>query len=232
MTLAVTSHIAPFVLISFGQQRIDSSLAAILISAVPIFTLLIAHVFTEDRITPSKAIGVFLGFTGIVLLIGGNAFGEMGRGLWGQLMIIGAALGFAITTVIARGTRHLNPVISTSGSLLFSSVILVPAALLIEAPWKLTPSLLSMGSVLGVAVFSTSLAVLAFFRLTKTAGPNFVSMNIYIAPMVGVLWGVALLGEPLGYRRVFALAIILAGIAVATGILRPPRRTSAKETTE
>ena len=215
--LGMTSHAAPFSLIAMGQAFIDSSLAAILISSVPLFTLMMAHFYTvDDRITPAKAIGVLMGFGGIVLLIGPAALAGLGHGFWGKVMVIGAAFCFALTTLIARQTRHVPPVMSGACSLFSAALWIVPASLLFDRPWTLTPTAMSIWAIVALALFSTSLGMLAFFRLTQSAGPNFISLNNYISPVVAVLWGVTLLGERLSWTAIVAMLIILAGIAVST----------------
>ncbi len=216
LVLAVVGTVLPFFLINDGQSRITSSLSAILIATVPIFTLVLAHFFTDDRITPAKAIGVVLGMIGIALLFGPAALEGLTDGLIGQLLVMSGAFCYAVNSVIARRLRGVAPMVSGALVLFFASVISVPLALGFDRPLAVEPTWQAVVGLVGLGVFSTGLAFLALYRLLATAGPNFVSANNYLAACVGVTWGVVLLGEPLTWRMVIALAMTLVGIAIAT----------------
>lgn len=218
IAIGLVGSCMPFVLINGGQTIINASLGSILITTVPLFTLMLAHWFTDDKVNPRKIVGVVLGFSGIVVLIGPAALAGITEGVAGQLMIVGAALCFAVTTVIARRlvAGGVTPVVSSACSLTCAFFWTVPLVLIFEKPWALSPDMPSLLSLAMLALFSTGIAMLAFFRLARTAGPNFVAMNNYIAPAVGVTWGVLLLDEPLTWRMIIAMAAIFTGIAIAT----------------
>ena len=215
--LGLLSSALPFVLINAGQTRIPASVAAILISAVPLLVLLLAHFFTDDRIRPHKAAGVAIGFGGIVLLVGPAALEGFTRGLVGQLFMLAAALCFAMTTVGARRlVTGVSPVVSSFCSLAMASLFTVPLALIVDTPaaqsWR-WDALLGLA---GLGFLSTGIAYIVYYRLTATAGPNFVAMNNYIAPSIGVAWGMLILDERPGWNAFAALAVILVGVAIAT----------------
>lgn len=214
--LAMVGTVLPFFLINDGQSRITSSLSAILISTVPIFTLALAHFFTDDRITPAKTIGVLLGMVGIALLFGPAALEGLTDSIIGQLFVIGGALCYAINGVLARRLLGVAPMVSGAVVLFFASVVSVPLAFTFDRPLAVEPTWQAIVGLIGLSIFSTGLAFLALYRLLATAGPNFVSANNYLAACVGVTWGVVLLGEPLTWRMVLALALTLSGIAIAT----------------
>ncbi|HUT50997.1 MAG TPA: EamA family transporter [Alphaproteobacteria bacterium] len=221
--LGLFGHVLPFSLISTGQVHIDSGLAAVLIATVPLLTLPLAHAFTDDKINARKLIGVLLGFAGIVLLVGPDALGGLSGHFWGQLMIVGAALCFSIAMVVARRIRDVPSLVATGASAVCSTVMIVTLAFIFETPLALEPALVSILGILPLGILSTGLAMLLYFRLNATAGPNFVAGNNYIAPAIGVTWGVLLLGEPFTWRAVAAFAVILAGIVIAT-VRLPGRR--------
>jgi len=221
---AVIGNAGPFCLLAFGQSHIDSSLAAILIAATPLFTLVIAHVMTVDeKISVRKGGGVAVGFVGILLLFGPAALGGLGADFWGQAMILGASLGFGISTVLARRLRHIPPMIMASSSLLIAGLFVIPLMLALEQPWRLSPSWDAVVSLGGLSIFSTACALIIFFKLIKLAGANFTALNNYMAPAVGVLWGTALLGEKLTWLKIGAIAVIFVGIGISG--LRPRTRT-------
>jgi drug/metabolite transporter (DMT)-like permease len=223
--LGLFGNVLPFSLISTGQVAIDSGLAAILISTVPLLTLPLAHAFTDDKINARKLVGVLLGFAGIVLLIGPSSLGGLGAHFWGQLMIVGAACCFAISLVIARRIRDVPALVATGAAMSCSAVAIVILTFILESPLALRPTAISIFGITMLGLFASGLAMLLYFRLAATVGPNFVAANNFIAPAVGVTWGVVLLGEPFTWRAIAAFAIILSGIAVAT--LRLPARRPA-----
>lgn len=207
----------PFVLVSWGETRIDSALAAIVVSATPLFTVILAHFFAAaDKMTGAKVAGVALGFIGVVLLVGPDALQGLGGELLGQLAVVGAAFCYALTNIIAARAADLPLTISAAGSLIGAAVWIVPLSLVIDKPWALEPSTDSVLAALWLALVSSTLGTMLFFRLLRTTSPSFVSLNNYIIPALGVLFGAAMLSEEISVRAIIALGFILSGIAVAT----------------
>jgi drug/metabolite transporter (DMT)-like permease len=227
LAMGLTNSALPFMLITLGQTRIDSGLAAILIATVPIFTLALAHRFTDDKTTPRKAAGTALGFIGIVLLIGPAVLAGLAGSLVGQLLVVGGALCFAITQVLVKRHRGGTPVVNAACSLTCSALWTVPLAAIAEQPWHAEPALVGIGALLALGLFSTGLSHLIFFLLIRSTGPSFVTLNNFIAPPVGVAWGILLLGEHPPWTAFAALGLILAGIAVATSRPRMRPRPAA-----
>lgn len=216
LAMGLTNSAIPFMLITLGQTRIESGLAAILIATVPIFTLLLAHFFTDDKTTSRKAAGTLLGFAGIVLLIGPAALAGVAAGIVGQILVVGGALCFAITQVLVKRHKGGTPVVNAACSLTCSALWTVPLAFLLEQPWQAAPTAAGIGALVALGLLSTGLSHLVFFLLIGRTGPSFVTLNNFIAPPVGVAWGILLLGENPPWTAYAALAVILAGIAVAT----------------
>ena len=227
LAMGLTNSALPFMLITLGQTRIDSGLAAILIATVHIFTLALAHRFTDDKTTPRKAAGTALGFIGIVLLIGPAVLAGLAGSLVGQLLVVGGALCFAITQVLVKRHRGGTPVVNAACSLTCSALWTVPLAAIAEQPWHAEPALVGIGALLALGLFSTGLSHLIFFLLIRSTGPSFVTLNNFIAPPVGVAWGILLLGEHPPWTAFAALGLILAGIAVATSRPRMRPRPAA-----
>ena len=216
LAMGLTNSAIPFMLISLGQTRIESGLAAILIATVPIFTLVLAHLFTADKTTPRKAAGTLLGFAGIVLLIGPAALAGVADGVAGQVMIVGSALCFAITQVLVKRHKSGAPVMNAACSLACSALWTLPLALLLERPWDAAPTPEGIASLAALGLLCTGVSHLVLFLLIVRTGPSFVTLNNFISPPVGVAWGILLLGENPPWTAYLALAVILAGIAVAT----------------
>lgn len=222
LILGLIGNALPFVMINTGQQHIDSSLGAILITTVPLFTLGLAHFFSDDKFTWRKLVGVLFGFVGVLVLIGPAALKGFTTELSGQLLVIGGAACFAVALVITRRTMAtLDPAVSAGWSLAMGAALLLPISFAIGDPLGSKLTLVPTLALLALAVFSTGLNILLLFVLIKRTGPNFVAMNNYIAPVVGVAWGAIFLSEPITWLKIVAMVIILAGIAVATWRGRP-----------
>ncbi len=217
---------APFTLIAFAADRIPSGLAAILMASAPTFTMALAHFAThDDRISAGKAAGIAVGFVGIILLFGSNAVIGADLSLLGMAAVILAALFYAATNVLARTVQQVPAVAAGTVASLGAMLILVPAGFLFETPVatlsQAPPAAVSWIALVLLAVFSSAIANVLFYRLLALAGSTFVSFNNYLSPTVGVFWGIAVLGETLRWNAFAALVLILAGIAVANlGALR------------
>ncbi len=217
--LALLGNCMPFYLISWGQQYIDSALAAILIAAMPLATLVLAHVFVAgERMSVSRAAGFSAGFLGIVVLMGPAAlagFGGSLREIFAQVSVLGGALCYAANSVFARRAVLDDFLATSTAVLLVASVISVPLALLIDQPWESTPSLKSLAAIAWLGVGPTAVATLVYFKLIAVAGPTFMSIVNYLSPVVAVAAGVLLLGEHPGPAAVTGLALIMMGIALS-----------------
>lgn len=217
LVIGLVGNALPFVMINTGQQHIDSSLGAILITTVPLFTLGLAHFFSDDKFTWRKLVGVVFGFAGVLVLIGPAALKGLTPELGGQLLVIGGSACFAAALVISRRTMSdVDPAVSAGWSLAMGAALLLPVSFAIGDPMASRPTLVATGALLALSVFSTGLNILLLFVLIKRTGPNFVAMNNYIAPVVGVAWGAIFLSEPVTWLKVLAMVIILAGIGIAT----------------
>jgi len=232
--LACVGNAIPFVAISWGQQRVASGLAGILMAVMPLATLLLAHRFVPgERMTRRKAAGFAVGFAGVVVLTGEDALARLGgdpSDIARHLAILGGALCYAINTILARRMPPLHPLVSSAGVMLMASGVMVPAALVFDAPWTLAPSALSLASAVWLGLVATGVATVLYFQIVSTAGPTFLSLMNYVIPAVAFAVGIALLGEPFEWRAVLALALILSGLYTSqTGTLPAPTGAATRE---
>lgn len=206
----------PFALIGWGEEKIDSGLAAILMAVMPLTTLVLAHIFTSDeKITVPRAIGVVLGFTGLVILIGPSKLATLGEETVRQLAVAGAAVCYGINAIVTKQFAGLPPKSLAAAVVMTSALMLLPASFLFDAPLTLQPSLLSSLSIVALAVFHTVIATLLLFTLVRRQGAAFFSQINYLVPPFGVAWGALLLAERPSPNAYVALGLILAGIAIA-----------------
>ena len=212
--MGTVGTVLPFALINWGETHIDSGLAAILMSAVPIFTIFLGHFLRSDeRIDGGKIAALGLGGAGVVVLIGPDALGGLGSDLLGQLAILGACCCYAVNGLTARQLAGQPAEAVTAGMLLSAALTAVPLSLAFDRPWTIEISAASAFAVLALGVFPTALGYLVAFRIIASAGAGFASLNNYLVPLFGVLWGMTLLDERPQPQALAALALIFLGVA-------------------
>jgi drug/metabolite transporter (DMT)-like permease len=234
--VALIHNAIPFVLFSWGEQYIDSALAAILNGTVPFFTIILAHFFAQnDRITPVKMVGILVGFGGMVLL----ALPSIGDGLqattWGILAITAASLLYGVAIVYTRNhLRGLQPLAAPTGQMIIASLYMLPLSLLIDRPYLLPmPSLASLGSMLALGVIGTAAAFTIYYKLLERANASYISMTTYLIPVFGVILGAIVLNEAITWERVAGCGLILLGVMIVNGLfgtIRLERGKTAEQT--
>ena len=217
----------PFTLIAVGEQHISSSLAAILISSMPLMVALMSLRLTpHDRPNAGRVVGLLVGLAGVVALLGIDVAGDTDE-LLGAVLVLIATLCYATAPLIVESRlAKLDPIGPVTMALCISSSVLLPAA--IAAPPDETPSLDAAGSLVALGAVCTALGLLVFFELIKEAGPSRASVITYVNPVVAVALGVAILDEELTAISALGLAAILAGSWLATaGERKAPEPTHA-----
>jgi drug/metabolite transporter (DMT)-like permease len=204
----------PYTLIAFGQQSVDSALAAILNSTAPLFVCLISLLWgRHEELSVGRLFGVTIGLGGVVLVVGASALAGLGRGMVGQAAIILATLSSAVSAIYGRRFATVAPEIAAAGTLTAAALVLVPLCFFVEAPLNLAPSAASLAALLVNAVVATALGFVVYFRLIRTIGSMGVASVGYLKPAVGVLIGCALMGEALTWTTGAGLMAILVGVA-------------------
>jgi drug/metabolite transporter (DMT)-like permease len=219
VAIALAGNCVPFWLISFGQQRIDSGVAGILMGIMPLTTMVLAHFFVRgERLNATKSAGFVIGFCGLVVLIGPHALLELrGQGtlLLYELAVLTGAICYAINTIIARHRPPADPLVAAAGVTLAGSAIMLPigagsaGAQLLDAPAA------PLAAMLALAIVATAIATVVFLRLVAIAGPSFTSFINYLIPVWALLMGVVFLDERPGATVVLGLVLILSGIALS-----------------
>jgi drug/metabolite transporter (DMT)-like permease len=217
--LGVVGNALPFYLIAWGQQFVDSALAGILIAGMPLATLVLAHfVVRGERITLYRTAGFVLGFGGIVLLMEPAAVAGLGGAaveILAQLAILGGALCYSANSVLARLLVKTEFLSAATGTLLVAAAIMLPVALVYDAPWTLNARAGSVASIVWLGIGPTAIATICYFALISSAGPTFMSLVNYLSPAIAVFLGVTLLGEKPGVAAYTGLTLILLGIALS-----------------
>ncbi|MBP1871112.1 drug/metabolite transporter (DMT)-like permease [Ensifer adhaerens] len=221
--MGLLNNLIPFSLIVWGQTHIASGLASILNATTPLFGVVVAHLLTDDeKLTANKLTGVLIGFLGVAVMIGPAALGGLGSNVLAQFAVLGAALSYAFAGVFARRFKRMGvaPIVTATGQVSASSLMLVPIALLVDRPWALTaPGPEVWGAIVGIALISTALAYVLFFRILETAGVTNLMLVTFLIPVSAILLGALFLGESLEPKHVFGMALIAAGLAAIDGRL-------------
>lgn len=220
--------VIPFLLITWGEKHIDSGVAAIANSAVPIFVALLAIKYNpQERSSGLKLVGILVGLVGVGILAGIHPEGG-GWAVVGTLAVVLAAFSYACGGLY--GQRALNratgPVLATA-SMLYGGLILLPVALF-ELPDQ-APGWKPVLSLLGLAVLGTAFAQLILFRVLRLYGAAKLSLVTYLMPAFALVYGSLILDEPLRPTMIIGLALILGGVALGSGVWRPARRRVAAE---
>jgi drug/metabolite transporter (DMT)-like permease len=214
---ACLNSVIPFTLIAWAERSLDAGLATILNSTAPVFTFLLTFAITRhEPVSLRKLFGVLAGLAGICLIVGVQALDGLGEQLVAQIAIVAATICYAGAAIFSRGFRDLDPMAPAAGSLLCGAAILVPLSLVIDRPWTLTPSASSVLALLGLAVFSTALAFVIYFRLIQTLGSVGTTSQAYLRVPIGVAISVLFLGETLTPTAWIGLGCVVIGVAAMT----------------
>lgn len=226
--MGLLNNVIPFVLIVWGQTQIASGLASIFNAATPLFTVLVAGLLlTDERATPMKLIGVTIGFVGVMVMIGGPAIAEGGHTL-AQLAVLAAALSYAFAGVYGRRfkTMKVSPIITAAGQVSASTLVLIPLALLVDDPLNLpVPDLTSWAAVVGLALLSTAIAYVLYFRLLESAGATNLLLVTLLIPVSAIVLGALFLDERLQPIHFLGMALIALGLSAIDGRLWRRRMT-------
>jgi len=206
----------PFFLISWGQEKVDAGLTAILMAVMPLFTLVLAHFFTNDeKLNAFKVIGFCLGLLGVAVLIGFDKLASFGEDTIRSYAIMLAACSYAVHAILSKFLTELPRYAVSSAVLLVSVLILLPMVLYLDTPWALDISTKSWWMLILLGVLPTGVGMLMLFAIIERQGASFLSQINFLVPVFGVLWAIALINETLPPNALAALIIILAGVAIA-----------------
>ncbi len=206
----------PFTLIAISELVINASYAAILNATTPVFSALAGAAWVGRPLTGRAGLGILIGVVGVIIAVGAAPFALSPLVLGAIVLSLCASVSYAFGAIYAhRHTAGIAPVTASLGQTIGGSLILVPfaAAEVPVAHWT-APGLVSL---LGLAVLSTFVAYLLYFRILQNSGPTETLTVTFLIPIFGVVWGHVLLGEPIGVGTVVGLVVVLVGIGFVTG---------------
>lgn len=231
IVMGLLNNALPFALIVWGQQTIGAGLASILNATTPLFTVIVAGLLLADEpLTRLKLTGVFLGFFGVVIIIGVDALSGLTAGAWAQIAILGAALAYSLAGVFGRRFKRLgvDPIVTAAGQVTVATVFLAPLAVAVDRPWELPmPSPSTWLAIGALAVISTAVAYVLYFRILARSGATNVLLVTFLVPVTAVLLGVLFLSETLKVTHFAGMVLIGLGLAAIDGRLFKRRARSS-----
>ena len=214
--MSLTNNVIPFNLIAWGQQEITASVGSILNATTPLFTVIIANYWPNgEKATLNRIFGVIIGFCGVILLMG-LSINDIDNSIIGQAAILLAAISYAISALIGKEIKKIHHAISATYMLSISSVILLPIILFSGNELLPQVSKQSVIAIMGLAIFSTSIAYLIFYKLIENIGSNVMLVTL-LMPVSAILLSIIILNETINTTQTIGLILILTGLILVDG---------------
>ncbi len=227
LIMGLLNNVIPFSLIVWGQTHIASGLASVLNATTPLFgVIVVGLLLVDERATAMKLVGVAVGFLGVVMMIGIPSLDSVKQGtILAQIAILGAALSYAFASVFGRRFKAmgLKPIIIAAGQVTGSTALLAPVAFYVDGPLALlgpgSPSIMVWASILTLAVFSTALAYILYFKILASSGATNILLVTLLVPVSAIFLGLLFLNETLQWVNLAGMALIAIGLSAIDGRL-------------
>ena len=214
--MGIFNNVIPMSLIVFSQNSISVGLASILNSITPLFTVLVAHMTTNDeRLTFRKLVGISFGIMGVVMLMGPELVDNFGVAALGEWACLGAALSYACANTFGRRFVQLGtkPMQTAFGQVVASTVILAPLVIVVDQPWTISdPGFLPVLSILALGLFCTALAYVIYFQILARSGATAIALVTFMIPPSAILMGWLALGEQISSQDFLGMSLIGVGL--------------------
>jgi len=223
---AIFNSIGAWTVLAWGQQFVDAGLASVLNSTSPIFVFLITTMITRHEVLGGrKLFGAAIGLLGVILIVGVDALSSLGSQFAGQIACLIGAIFYAGAAIYGKRFGHISAIATAAGTMIWASIVLIPAAMIIDRPWTLMPSANSIAATLVLSVLCTGVALLIYFRLVRTLGSMGVASQSYLRAGVGVVLGMVFLGETFSMPIALGLAAAMVGVALVNWPAKSANRT-------
>jgi len=223
--MSIFGIVAPFLLIIHGQKNIDSSLAGILMSTMPISTLILSHFFLHnEKMTRNKLIGFVLAFLGIIILIVPNTSNIdnnfYNNELISELMVISGAILYSFAAVYGKKYKNTNALSASTGTIFLSAVFMLLYLIFLENDSYAQVDVFLSIPVLLLGIFCTAIATILYFQILQSSGATFLSIMNYLIPIWSIIFGLLILKEQLFWNYIFGLLIVIIGIQISEKDIR------------
>ena len=223
MVVGALNCALPFILFFWGQQYLDSGYASILNATTPIWGVVVAHFMTHDeKATPARIVGVLVGMAGIIVMVGPDAMKGLSNNLLAQIACIVSTLFYSFAAIYGRrlSQTQMTPMVVATGQTAMAALFMLPVVLLFDQPWAMAmPRLDSTLAGITLALLSTALAYILYFRLIDRAGASNAQLVAFLMPILAVILGIAFLGERLSGGQIAGAGLIAVGLAILDGRL-------------
>ena len=214
------AHALPFTLITWGQIHITAGLASIFNATTPLFTVLVAHLcLSDERANATKFIGVFTGFFGVAVLLGGGMTGLSVDNILGQLASLSAAVSYAFSIVYGRRFSGLTPAGISAATLTSATLLIAPLALMNASHVTQLPPAGALMAIVILALLCTAIAYIIYYWILSHAGATNLSLVTFLIPASAIMLGAVFLNETLALNHVAGLALIFCGLILVDGQL-------------
>ncbi len=222
--MGIFNNVIPFSLIVWGETKVAPGLAAVLNATTPFFSVIVAHLSTQnEKLTWNRMAGALVGLSGVAALVGFDAMKNLGSDLVYQIAIVGASISYGICTIFGRRLAGIPPLVSSASQTAASSLMLLPLMFIIDQPQHLNmPSTNVLISLVALALLCTAAAYVIFFNIVKRAGMTNVTLVTFLVPVSAMMLGALFLNEQISTRHFLGMAVIGVGLALIDG--RIPRK--------
>jgi drug/metabolite transporter (DMT)-like permease len=216
LVMGVVNIAIPFALITFAEQAVDSSLASVINSSVPLFVIVVAAIFLKgETITVNRVVGLAIGFVGVAILVGFDIQDLGSANTLGELALVGSSISYSCGAVYAKAHIHgLRPMIPAVFQVGFALVIVTILAFVFERPFGVSFTTESIMAVVWLGLLGSGVAYLAFFRILGRWGATRTSLVAYLLPVYGIALGALVLREPIATSTLVGAGLVIGGIAV------------------
>ena len=215
LVMALVNITIPFLFITWAEQSVESALAAVLTSLVPLFVAILAPLFIHDEpLRVNGVVGLVVGFIGVFVLTSRELTGT-GSNILSDVALVGSSISYAAGAVYTRrNVRGLDPMIPATFQVTFAALMTAVVALVLEHPWDARPGPEGVFAIVWLGLLGSGLAYLGFFRLLGRWGATRTALVAYVLPVVGIVLGFLVLQEPIDGRMILGTALIIGGVAL------------------
>lgn len=219
LVMALLNNVFPFLLIARAQREIATGLASVLGATTPLFVVIFAHLLPAgERLTAHRLAGVAVGISGVAVLVGPEALIGTTSNLLGMMLMLAGTTFYAIAVQFGRRFKTIPPLVASTTQLTCAAIILLPVALAVDQPWQLPiPNASAIAAVAALAVLSTALAYIVFFRLMAISGPINTSLVSLLIPVSAIAFGTVFLSEVLLPRHIAGALVIGFALVILDG---------------